>query len=120
MSVAPLTLNPSSMHPVRTSKRVLREALQFAQEAVRLDTDGQDAEATIAAYNHSISLLEEFLGRKSNNSKEMKGLLALPKRKRDVSEDEIKRLETIVSSDKASSIVFQTVSYGSFSPDDLA
>jgi hypothetical protein len=86
-----------------SSRRALVAALSLAQEAVKLDTVGNDPQAAADAYARSVLLLREVMSRvSSGESAERDNNLSSNRRSRNLSqvttrEEEVKRLKSIVS-----------------------
>jgi hypothetical protein len=94
ISTLPSPRSPPRTTPRPSSRRALIAALQLAQEAVQLDSDGDDPHAAVAAYSRSVSLLNEVMERVMvGEGSEGSGR---PSRTLTAREEEVRRLKSIV------------------------
>lgn len=90
---------PSSASSTRppSSRRALTAALELAQEAVRIDSAGEEPLAAIAAYGKSVALLSEVMERVMRGEGAERRRTGVRRRSDAAREDEVRRLKSIVS-----------------------
>lgn len=72
-------------------------ALELAQEAVRIDSAGDEPLAAIAAYGKSVALLSEVMERVMRGEGAERRRAGVRRRSDAAREDEVRRLKSIVS-----------------------
>lgn len=102
----PAAHNRGSMSPPRqpssrpSSRRALVAALSLAQEAVRLDTAGNNPQAAVGAYARSVVLLREVMNRVSSGESASSGSSRSTSRSLTPRDEEVRRLKSIVRHSK--------------------
>lgn len=79
-----------------SSRRALTAALELAQEAVRIDSSGEEPLAAIAAYGKSVALLNEVMERVMRGEGAERRRAGVRRRSDAAREDEVRRLKSIV------------------------
>ncbi|KEP50699.1 putative ATP-dependent DNA helicase recQ [Rhizoctonia solani 123E] len=94
---APQTPGGSSASSTRppSSRRALTAALELAQEAVRIDSAGEEPLAAIAAYGKSVTLLKEVMDRVMRGEGAERRRAGVRRRSDAAREDEVRRLKSI-------------------------
>ncbi|KAG8763789.1 hypothetical protein FRC11_012365 [Ceratobasidium sp. 423] len=87
-------LSASSTRPP-SSRRALTAALELAQEAVRIDSAGEEPLAAIAAYGKSVTLLKEVMDRVMRGEGAERRRAGVRRRSDAAREDEVRRLKSI-------------------------
>ncbi|CAE6462198.1 unnamed protein product [Rhizoctonia solani] len=90
----PQTPGGSSTRPP-SSRRALTAALELAQEAVRIDSAGEEPLAAIAAYGKSVTLLKEVMDRVMRGEGAERRRAGVRRRSDAAREDEVRRLKSI-------------------------
>ncbi|CAE7161595.1 unnamed protein product [Rhizoctonia solani] len=93
----PQTPGGSSASSTRppSSRRALTAALELAQEAVRIDSAGEEPLAAIAAYGKSVTLLKEVMDRVMRGEGAERRRAGVRRRSDAAREDEVRRLKSI-------------------------
>jgi len=112
----PSPTRPTHLEPESTSsrprqpssRRALTRALELAREAVELDSTNDNPEAAVAAYGRSVALLSEVMERvrRGEDSTESSRRRSGRKRTAEAQEEEVARLQTIVSCHQRSFISY--------------
>ena len=80
-----------------SSRRALTRALELAREAVQLDSTNDNPEAAVQAYARSVALLSEVMDRVRRGEESTTDGRRRRRRSVAAQEDEIRRLQNIVS-----------------------
>ncbi|KAJ3762143.1 hypothetical protein EV360DRAFT_36320 [Lentinula raphanica] len=88
-------------HRIPSPRRALTRALELAREAVQLDSMNDNPELAVAAYGRSVALLSEVMERVRNGEESTEFTRRRNGRRRSIfaQEEEIRRLQSIVSHD---------------------